>query len=257
MARRVALITGAGGGVGTALAHALAARGYAIAAVDRKPDGLESLAEAIRAIQGECAWTLADVTQPDAMRGAVAEMERLLGPIDLLVGNAGIGVETSALDLNADDVARVVNVNLLGLVNSVAAVLPGMLARKAGHIVAISSIASLRGMPHMLGYCASKAGVNAFMDGLRVEVRPLGLHVTTICPSWIRTAMTDGLHDRLPDLMPLDAAIRHIVWAIERRKLYHAFPWFPIWRLRMLQWLPRSWQDAVLAMIARDVKRED
>lgn len=256
MASQVAFITGAGGGVGTALALALAARGYAIAAVDHKPDGLAALADAIRAKNGACAWSLADVTQPEALRSVVVDLERQLGPVDLLVANAGIGVETSALALDAADVARVVNVNLLGVVNSVAAVLPGMLARKRGHVVAISSIASIRGLPRMLGYCASKAGVNAFMDGLRVEVRPLGLHVTTICPSWIRTAMTDGLHDRLPDLMPLEAAIRHIVWAIERKKLYHAFPWFPIWRLRMLQWLPLSWQDAVLAMIARDVKRE-
>jgi short-subunit dehydrogenase len=251
---RVALITGAGGAIGRGLALAFARRGYAVAAVDCRQEGLVRLAEEIRDSPGRCAWAVADVTQADALRARVEELEQALGPTDLLIANAGVGFETAALNLKAEDVARIINVNLIGVANSVAAVLPGMLSRRRGHLAAVSSIASLLGMPGMLAYCASKAGVNGFMEGLRVEVRSLGLHVTTVCPGWVRTPMTAEMLDRLWDVMEPEVAVRHIVWAIDRKALVYTFPAKARWMLRVFRWLPLAWQDALSARIAARVR---
>src|SRR6185295_15853262 len=103
------------------------------------------------------ATIVADVTRDD-LPTAIADLERQLGPTDTLIANAGIGIETSARRLVAADFERVISVNLIGVANSVAAVLPGMLARERGHLVAMSSLASLCGIPKMLAYCASKSG---------------------------------------------------------------------------------------------------
>lgn len=251
MTEPVALITGGASGVGRALALALAERGWAIAALDCQEAGLLTLTTELKTAQRCCAWAVADVTRPEALCEKVHELEQALGPIELLIASAGIGAETSALDLQTATIAQIIDVNLKGVANTIAAVLPGMVQRRRGHVVALSSVASFRGLPRMLAYCASKAGVNAFMEGLRTEVRPLGLYVTTICPGWIRTPMTASLHDQLPDMIELDTAIAHILRAIEKKRPFAAFPRATVRRLRLLSWLPVAWQDAMLARIAR------
>ena len=115
-----------------------------------------------------------------------------MGPNDVLIANAGIGRETRRSTFNAEDVEAQIRVNLIGVANSIGAVLPGMIERKRGHLVAISSLASYRGLPKMAGYCASKAGVRRPDGSAAVELRPLGIAVTTICPGWIRTALNEG-----------------------------------------------------------------
>ena len=248
---QVALITGAASGIGRALAVELAAKGTAIAAVDLQEDGLRSLAEELGKKNQRVAWAVADVTDAPGLQATTLELERQLGPIDLLIANAGIGSETSALKLDAAAMARIIGVNLIGVSNSLAAVLPGMLERKRGHLVAISSVASFRGMPRMLGYCASKSGVNALMEGLRVEVRDHGLFATTICPAWIRTPMTDQVKAPMEGILEVDVAAKLMVQAIERRVPFFAFPRKMVWRLRWLRWLPLTWQDNLIAKMLK------
>src|SRR5262249_60986560 len=136
----------------------------------------------------------------------------------------GIGRETSALGFRAEDVEAQVRVNLVGVANSVEAVLPGMIGRKAGHLVAISSLASYRGLPKMAGYCASKAGVNALMEALRFELRPHGVAVTTVCPGWIRTPLTANINVPHLYMMEVGDAARRIVEAARQRPSFGAFP---------------------------------
>ena len=242
----VALITGTGSGIGRALAHQLAREGYAIAALDLRDEGLRSLADEFQAKGQKMAWTLADVTDPKKLMDAVRELEAQLGPTDLLVANAGIGLETSGLNYDIEAMNLVLNVNLLGVSNSIGAVLPGMVERRRGHIVGISSIASYRGLPRMLAYCASKAGVNAIMDGLRVELKPIGIHVTTICPGWIRTPLTDKLEGKLEHILDVEQAVEEIAYAIRRKLLFYTFPRPMRWKLGFLRTWPRSWQDAMI-----------
>jgi short-subunit dehydrogenase len=251
---RVALITGAGSGIGRELACVLSAEGMAIAAIDKNPQGLVSLHEELRAQKRTMHWEVADVTDIAGLRGKVAELESRLGPVQLLIANAGIGVETAASHFQAEDMMALVQVNLFGVANSIAAVLPGMLQRRHGHIVGISSLASLRGLPRLSGYCASKAGVNALLEGLRVEVKPFNIHVTTICPGWIRTPMTDTLKAKVP-LMELSVAARQMVSAIHRRRRFCAFPRSTAWTLRLLRLLPDSMSDWLVGRMIAKLER--
>jgi short-subunit dehydrogenase len=235
-ANQVACITGAANGLGRQLALTLSAQGAAVVAVDLKPEPLASLGEELKG--KHFAWAIADVTDLSALRTAIKELEQRQGPIDLLIANAGIGRETSALNFHAEDVEAQVRVNLIGVANSIDAVLPGMLQRHRGHLVAISSLASYHGLPKMAGYCAAKAGVNALLDGLRVELRHQGIAVTTVCPGWIRTALTANINVPHLYLMEVDYAARRIVEAIRRKKPFIAFPAATRRRVRLLSWLP-------------------
>jgi NAD(P)-dependent dehydrogenase (short-subunit alcohol dehydrogenase family) len=241
---RVALITGAGSGIGRQLARRLSAEGARIAAVDLRPDGLASLGAELpgKPFAGE----VADVTDLAAMRDAVPRLETQLGPIDILIANAGIGKETSALNFRAEDITAQINVNLIGAANSVDAVLPGMRRRHSGQLVVLSSLASYRGLPRMAGYCASKAGVSALFESLRVELEPIGIGVTIICPGWIRTALTTNIDVPQPYMMDVDYAAARMVEAIRRRRHRLVFPPHAAWQVRLLRLLPAGLSDWIV-----------
>jgi NAD(P)-dependent dehydrogenase (short-subunit alcohol dehydrogenase family) len=254
-ANRVVLITGAGSGIGRQMAVTLAGEGAAVAALDLKPDGLAGLAAELSGRR--VATAVGDVTERDSLYPAVRDLEARLGPTDLLIANAGIGVETAADPYNAEGVEAQIRVNLIGVSNSVGAVLPGMIERRHGHLVAISSLASYRGLPKMAGYCASKAGVSALMEALRVELAPLGVAVTTVCPGWIRTPLTENIDVPHPFLMDPQDAVRHILGAVRRRRAFFAFPAPTVRRVRLLRWLPARPSDwLVRRMMAAFVPKE-
>jgi short-subunit dehydrogenase len=150
-----------------------------------------------------------------------------------------------------------VRINLIGVANTFAAVLPGMLQRNRGYLVATSSLASFRGLPRMAAYCAAKAGVNSLMDSLRFELKPHGIDVTTICPGWIRTPMTAHIGVPMPDIMEVKVAARQIVAALHRRPPLYAFPRNTAWRVRLLRWLPAGVSDWLIRrMLAYMVKTQ-
>jgi NAD(P)-dependent dehydrogenase (short-subunit alcohol dehydrogenase family) len=240
-ASQVALITGAASGLGRQLALALAREGAAIAAIDLHPEPLATLA--VELAGKPLAWAVGDVTDRAGLHKGVREVTQQLGPVDLLIANAGILIENSVSAFPAEDFEEQIRVNLIGVANSVEAVLPRMIERRRGHLVAISSLASYRGLPKLLGYCASKSGVNALMDGLRVQLNPLGICVTTICPGWIRTPLTASVGVPRPDMMELPDAANQIVSAIRRRLPYYAFPPSLVRRVRLLRWLPCGMSD--------------
>ena len=233
---KVALITGAGRGLGRELALALARTGIAIAAVDRDPEGLVTLAAELRREKRTIAWELADVTDAPSMAAKLALLEEQLGPIDLAIANAGIGKDTPAHDFRAEDISALVHVNLLGVANTIAAVLPGMIERRRGHIVGISSLASLHGLPRMMGYCASKAGVNALLESLRLGVKRHGISVTTVCPGYMRTPMNAEMEQSA--LLDVGIAVGHIMAAIRQRRRFCAFPRSQAWGLWLVRFLP-------------------
>lgn len=238
---QVVLITGAASGIGRRLAVDLAAEGAAIAAIDRAQDGLTQL-EADLAGK-PIATAVADVRYRAPLAEAVQQVEDRVGPTDILIACAGIGVENSALDFRVEDFEVQIQVNLLGVANTIATVLPGMIARRRGHLVAISSLASYRGFPRMAGYCASKSGVNALMESLRVELKPVGIAVTTICPGWIQTPLTADIGVPLEAMLELPVAARLILDAIRKRRRFFAFPSSGLRPARLLKWLPAGLSD--------------
>ena len=222
---KVVLITGASSGIGRGVALEIAARGARLGLLARREELLnETVAEA-RAKSVKAIAVTADVRDVKAVREAADRVRRELGPIDILIANAGIGTTDHVLRLTPEHTANVMSINLLGAVNSVAAVLPEMVERKHGRLVAISSLAAYRGLAKSAAYCASKAALSAYFESLRIDLRGTGVGVSVIHPGFIKTDLTSGREAKMPYLMELDDGVRKIVSAIEREKKSYAFPW--------------------------------
>lgn len=223
---RVVLITGASSGIGRALAVELARRGARLGLVARRAEVLnEILSELNSANSARAVAIPADVQDAQSMRQAARRLISELGAIDVLIANAGIGVTNPGTEFDAAKFASVIDVNVIGAANSVAAVLPEMVQRGSGQLVAISSLAAYRGLPKSAAYCASKAGLSAMFESLRLDVAPRGISVTIIHPGFIKTPLTADRQAKLPWLMEVEDAVKKIIQAIEKRKKSYAFPW--------------------------------
>ena len=239
------MITGASSGIGKGLALQIAARGARLGLVARREELLQEIVEEIKAQNGTAIAVSADVRDGAAVQLATDRIRTEFGPIDIMIANAGIGVTDHAANLNPNKVADVMNINLLGAVNSVAAVLPEMTNRGSGQLVAISSLAAYRGLAKSAAYCASKAALSAFFESLRIDLRHSGLTVTVIHPGFIKTALTNGRESKMPYLMELDDAIKKILTAIEKGKKSYAFPWQLATIVRAGMIMPASMYDWV------------
>jgi short-subunit dehydrogenase len=235
---KVTVITGASSGIGWAVAMALAAQQCRLGLVARRLDKLETLAAEIRQAGGTCALAAADVAERAPTLQAIRGLQAQLGPIDLLLANAGVGAPTHLNPLNIDQVERMFRVNLFGVIYAIEAVLPGMLDRKQGHLAAVSSLSAYKGLPGESAYCASKAAVNTYMEGLRIQLRSRNIAVTTICPGFVKTPMTDPFEFKMPFIMDADRAARHIVKALARRRKVYNFPWQTTLLMKATRWLP-------------------
>ena len=237
------MITGASSGIGRGLALELAKRGAKVGLLARRADLLDEIVRDIES-QGAKALALpASVQDADEVRNAAMRLRAELGPVDVMIANAGVGTTADAAELSADDVARVFSVNVIGAAASVAAVVPEMVKRGQGQIVAISSLAAYRGLPKSASYGASKAALSAFFESLRLDLQPKGIDVTIIHPGFIKTALTAGRHAQMPFLMELDDAVNKIIWAIEKRKKSYAFPWQLATIVRVGMIMPNSMYD--------------
>lgn len=234
---KVALITGASSGIGAALARELSQRGAKLGLVARRGELLSALAATL---PGPSAIAPADVGDRQAISAAVAEIRRSLGPIDLAVANAGLSHPTRLRPINHEQIEEVIRVNLLGVIHTLSAVLPEMLERKQGHLAAVSSLAAYKGLPGAAAYCASKAGVNKFLEGLRIQLRPHGVAVTLICPGFVDTPLVTG-QKSLPLLLSPDQAARRMADALARRRKVYNFPWPMMMLMRLAQWVPDRW----------------
>lgn len=223
---KVVFLTGASSGIGEALALELAKRGAILGLLARREKLLRDLAakcerKGIAAREFPC-----DITDEIAVQDAADELRNEFGEIDILIANAGIGGSAKhAKDLKPQDFRRVVDTNLVGAVNSVSAVLPRMVERGSGQLVAVSSLAGFRGLPKSAAYCASKAGMTAYFESVRLDVQNKGIAVTIIQPGFIKTPLTTGRANKMPFLMELEDSIPYFLRAIEKKKKFAAFPW--------------------------------
>jgi len=242
-ANQVAVITGASSGIGWELAKVLAAQGCKVGLVARRRELLEQLAAEIEAHGGKAAAAAADVGEREQVLKAIHDVSGRLGPVDLLIANAGVGAPLLLEPMNVAAQEKMFRINTFGVVYAIEAVLPEMLRRGRGHLAAVSSIAAYKGLPGESAYCASKAAVNIYMEGLRIQLRGRGIAVTTICPGFVRTPMTAVNDFWMPFLLEADEAARRIVRALGRRRKVYNFPWQMAWLMRLTSWLP-DWMFA-------------
>lgn len=183
----VALITGATEGIGRAIAFALAADGYAVGICARTSDRVTETVAELKAAGYQAAGVAADVSDPDQVHAAVAGTVAALGPVDVLVNNAGIGILKPFQDLTLEDWDRTMAVNLRSMYLVTREVLPAMRARGDGAIVNVASLAGRNPVVGGTAYAASKHAVLGFSKSLMMEVRKEGVRVMAICPGSVRT----------------------------------------------------------------------
>ena len=248
--RPTVLLTGAAHGIGRATALALAARGTPLALIDRDESALASLVLELKERGATLADAAVDVTDAQALQDAVSSLEAALGPIEVLVACAGIGTLTLVPKLETSVLRRTLEVNLVGVAQSIEAVLPGMIARGRGHIVGVASVAGYRGFPWMISYSASKAALIAYLEALRPGLRRRGVTVTTVCPGFVRTQMSTSVpYQRPVKMIEPEEAARHLVRAVEKRPRNCVFPWDMRISLAILKYMPDRLFDRLMRWV--------
>jgi NADP-dependent 3-hydroxy acid dehydrogenase YdfG len=247
----VAVITGASSGIGRALARVLAAEGYAVGLLARRVQHLEEVAHGIDAQGGRALVARADVRDRGAVQTAIGAVARALGPVDLLVLNAGVSAPMDALAPSADLLRTEVEVNLMGAIHAIEAVLPSMRERGRGHVAAISSLAAWRALPGAAGYCATKAALTTLVEGFRLDWHAAGIRTTIVHPGFVKTEMTGRLGHPTPFLWEADRAAERIARAIRRRRKRCDFPWPLVVATRLLALCP----DFVIRALDRRVQK--
>ena len=245
---QLAFITGASSGIGQALAQRYARAGWRLALVARRTDDVERWATAQGLVPGRYAAYRADVADIDSIVAAGQECLAAQGLPDVVIANAGIsvGVDT-AVRADLDVMARTFATNNVGLAATFQPFIEAMAARGGGALVGIGSVAGIRGLPGHGAYCASKAGVIAYCESLRGELRTSGVRVVTLCPGYIDTPLTRQDRYAMPFLMqPMDFADRAFD-AIARGDSYRVIPWQMGVVAKLLRLLPNALLDKALA----------
>ena len=189
VAARRCLVTGAGRGIGAAVAHRLSAAGHSVALTARSADELAALAAQL---PGPSLVVPADLTDPDAADTVVSGVERAWGPVEVLVLNAGAGSSAPLARTSDEDWARMLDLNLTAPFRLLRRALPGMVEQGWGRVVAVASVAAKRGDPYVSAYTASKHGLLGLVRSAAAEVASTGVTVNAVCPGYVDTPMTAG-----------------------------------------------------------------
>ncbi|MGZ5474984.1 MAG: SDR family NAD(P)-dependent oxidoreductase [Thermoanaerobaculia bacterium] len=239
-----AIITGASSGIGAALARELARRGWSLALLARRGDLLNELRDSLpaKAVAISC-----DVTDAAAVESAVRRAESELGgKFDLAIANAGVGVSGHATKFNLAAADQTIRVNVIGMMNLFAAVIPSMVERRSGRFAGVASLAGLRGMPGAAPYCASKAAMQAFLEASRIELEPHGVGVTIVNPGFIATPMTQKNRFKMPFLMQPEDAVSIIADGLDRGKRVIEFPRPMSLLVRLARFVPDAIYDRIM-----------
>lgn len=205
-----ALITGAGKGIGRATAIAFAKEGINVGLLGRTAANLEAVAKELEEYGVNVTMATADVADNESVIAAVEHIKSELGPIDILINNAGVGKFGKFLELSPEEFKSIIDINLMGVYYVTRAVLPEMIERETGDIINISSTAGQKGAPVTSAYSASKFGLLGLTESLMLEVRKHNIRVSALTPSTVATdlAFAENLTDGNPDkvMQPEDLA---------------------------------------------------
>lgn len=228
-------IVGASYGIGAALARHLAAEGKEVWASARSADKLAAMAAdsggRIRALP-------LDVTDAASVRAALDEMEAAAGPPDTVVLNAGSHQPVAARDFRAEDLRRLIELNVMGVANGIETVLPGMLRRNRGRLAVVASVAGYAGLPTSAYYGCTKGGLINMVESLAFDLRKTGVKLQLINPGFVKTPLTDKNEFDMPFLVSAEHAAAVIAKGLASDRFEIAFPTTFVLILKALQFLP-------------------
>src|SRR5512132_1355207 len=223
---KVIVITGASSGLGEASARLLSTQGASVVLGARRQDRIQSLADELTGSGGKALAVTTDVTHCEQVKRLVDAAVQTYGRIDVMINNAGLMPQSPLERLKIDEWNRMIDVNIKGVLYGIAAALPYMKQRKAGHIINVSSVAGHKVGPGFAVYAATKHAVRALSEGLRQEVKPYNIRTTVISPGAVATELPDSVTD--PDVaerlqkfyaeiaIPADSFARAVVFAISQ-----------------------------------------
>jgi short-subunit dehydrogenase len=244
------LITGASSGIGATLALIYAAPSIRLSLHGRDRNRLSSVAEHARARGADVRIHEGDVTDAADMAAWIAACDRI-APIDLLIANAGISAGTGKGGESAAQVREIFGTNVSGTFNTVLPVLPMMKERRRGQIALVSSLAGFQGFAGAPAYCASKAAIRVYGEGLRQEMSPHNIEVNVICPGFIKTPMTEVNRFPMPFLLSPERAARLIREGLAANRARIAFPWPMLAAVRLYATLPQLLIDHIAKRMPR------
>jgi len=248
-------LTGASSGIGEALARHYAAGGATVGLVARRADVLAALKAVI---PGEIETYAADVRNPVALREAAAAFMAKHGAPDIVIGNAGVSFgNLTELEGDVEAFREILEINVLGLVNTFHPFIGPMRAARRGTLVGIASVAGFRGIAGATAYSASKAAAIRYLEGLRVEMRPHRVRVVTICPGYIDTPMTAKNPYKMPFIIGPDDAARRFARVIAAGRGYAVVPWQMAIVGRIWALLPNWIFDRVAGKAGRKPRRTE
>jgi len=243
-------ITGASSGIGRAVALEYARAGAVVAASARSAAALAALAGE-PAAGGRIHAFAVDVTDRAAMAATVARIEREHGAIELAILNAGTHQPVDGRDFDAAVFDRLIAVNLTGTVNGLAAILPLLVARRAGHVAVVASVAGYAGLPTAAAYGATKAALINLTEALKFDLGPVGVRVSLVNPGFVRTPLTDQNEFAMPALMEVDDAARALVRGLAGAGFEVSFPRRFTYALKLIRLLPYRLYFPLMARITR------
>lgn len=243
---RSILITGASSGLGEALARHYAQPRRTLFLSGRNAQRLEEVAHDLRARGADVFTRVIDVTDRDGMAAWIAECDGVRA-LELVIANAGISGGTSLGGESEAQTRAIFAVNVDGVINTVLPAVAAMRSRRAGHVAIMSSLASFRGMPGAPAYCASKAAVRVWGEGLRGELARDNIHLSVICPGFVVSRMTAVNDFAMPFLMKADRAAAIMARGLAANRGRISYPW----QMAALSWMAAALPDRLMDWIAR------
>jgi short-subunit dehydrogenase len=240
-------LVGASSGIGAALASRLLKEGHRVVLSARREEALRDVARtagqdtATRAFIEPC-----DVTRRESIRDAYRATREHVGIPDVVISNAGAYEPMDSTALDVDLCRMILDVNLYGAVELTTAVLPDLLQRGSGRLVAVASVAGYRGLPRAAAYCGSKAGLIAFMESVRFDIEPRGVKVTVVNPGFVKTRLTEKNDFKMPGLIGAEKAADYIYRGLRRGKKEIHFPPSFSRMMKLLRVLPYPMFEALV-----------
>jgi short-subunit dehydrogenase len=194
---------------------------------------------------------VADVTERPLLQHVIREFAQ--GELDIMIANAGISMGNKSPLPDFAATRKILDINVGGVLNCLETALDIMLPRKKGQLVLIGSVAGMVGLPATAAYSASKAYVLKLGESYALDLKHLGIHVTTIAPGFIDTPLTRKNKHPMPFMISLESGACKIKSAIDKRKTFYAFPWKMSLTLGILERLPRSWYRLIMGLVAKKI----